>query len=242
MKDSIIFIGDSITKGKCGVNWVDEISSHLKNYNIINKGLGGDTLIGISNRLLKKLRNNKYKIVVFSAGHNDVILPSYEYKNIFFKTMRKTLRFRGSIPSIDNNDFYDRLINLVNTVNSCSNTKLILVTLSLIGENLNSETNKRRIEINDIIRKVANENNTILADVGLEFDKAIINKHCSNYYLDSFFSMTYSDPKKCKVKNGSIEISKKRGLYLTIDGVHVNSHGAEIYRKVILDAINTVIK
>jgi len=40
---------------------------------------------------------------------------------------------------------------------------------------------------------------------------------------------------------GADRISEKRSLHLTIDGVHINSAGAEIYRKVISEAIEKLL-
>lgn len=74
----IIFIGDSMFS-----YW--DINSNLKNDNIINWGIGGDTTLGVLDRLdiLIKL---KPKVVVVSIGSNDLIrIPNTTFEDIAYR-------------------------------------------------------------------------------------------------------------------------------------------------------------
>ncbi|KQS37784.1 hypothetical protein ASG14_19725 [Pedobacter sp. Leaf194] len=61
-----------------------------------------------------------------------------------------------------------------------------------------------------------------------------------NYLLNGFWNSVYFDHKACKTTNGSNELSSKRNLRLTIDGVHLNSNGAKIFKSVIDKQIHAI--
>lgn len=68
-------------------------------------------------------------------------------------------------------------------------------------------------------------------DIGKEFNEILRNKKTSGYLLGENVSIALIDTIKVRNnENASLELSKKRGLHLTIDGVHLNAIGAEIYK------------
>ena len=73
----------------------------------------------------------------------------------------------------------------------------------------------------------------LLADVAVEFDRVLQDSVQTDYLMDNLINVLYFDAKKCRKPGGADTLSKKRNLQLTIDGVHLNSAGAKLYKQTI---------
>ncbi|RKD31209.1 SGNH/GDSL hydrolase family protein [Thermohalobacter berrensis] len=236
MKKKILYVGDSITEGISGVNYVKYIEKEFPNYLHINQGLGGDTLLGISNRLMSLLENEEFNYIVFEAGHNDIIIPYFEKQGLLLKMTAKKLRSRGSIPT-DINNFKEVLENKMREIKKITNAEIILTTLSCIGEVLNSDLNNKRAVINRSIKEVAKKYKCKIANVGDAFDEKLRRVDSGNYLLGGFYKLMLIDPIFSKKNKWAEKISRHRKLYLTIDGVHINGEGAKIYANEIIETL-----
>ena len=78
MKPRILFAGDSITRGDLGRSYIDLLADSFPNYKLVNLGPDGDTVSGISKRIMAYLvRDAEVDLIVIAAGHNDIILPEF---------------------------------------------------------------------------------------------------------------------------------------------------------------------
>ena len=222
MTKKILFIGDSITEGKIGIGYVDIIQHYFPEFQCKNYGRGGDTISGIFTRLLKILKTHteNYDIIVIEAGHNDLFLP-YVKKKWNFTSIRKVT------PLNKIKDLYDNGLRLIGLY---SKAKIIITTLSCLGEDVSSPINQKRRLVNAQIKEVGSKHGAYIADVGSVFDK-ILRKSISSYNLLNHPLNLPLDYFRSKRMNWVEKISKKRRLVLTIDGGHLNSKGAMIYAK-----------
>ena len=224
MTKRILFIGDSLTEGKIGTGYVDIIQHKFPESQCHNYGRGGDTLFGIFTRLFKILKTHtvKYDIIVIEAGHNDLFLP-YVKKKWNFTSIRKVT------PLHKIKDFYDNGLRIIRLH---SKAKIIITTLSCLGEDINSPINQKRRLVNSQIKEVGSKHKAYIADVSPFFDK-ILKKSISSYnFVDHPLNLVF-DYFRSKRMNWVEKISRKRRLLLTIDGGHLNSKGAIIYARVI---------
>ncbi|MEO6902395.1 MAG: SGNH/GDSL hydrolase family protein [Bacteroidia bacterium] len=229
----LFFIGNSITKGEIGESYIELLKMEHPNWIINNAGINGDTLKNISYRLERQ--NNlitNYDYIIIEAGLNDIILPYFNNMDPLFRLALKYLLKKGRQP-LDINNFKKEYERIIKYVQGKSNAKIILTTLSSINENLQSNLNAIRKRYNETIIQVANQNNCLLADVSVQFDAIIKNSNQTNYLLENFFASTYFDKKNTQKPEGSDKLSKNRKLALTIDGVHLNTRGAKIYKEII---------
>ncbi|NPV00643.1 MAG: SGNH/GDSL hydrolase family protein [Brevinematales bacterium] len=231
----LLFTGDSITLGQIGYSYVNLITEKLQGANIVNLGLDGDTLSGIMKRTLSHLHETKhYDAIVIAAGHNDIILPYFHTLGFMHRKIVKTLSKRGSIPVQDSDEFELKYCDFIGGIRKVTPSPIIITTLSCLNENPNSMTNRRRIEFNERILAVAKKCRTELADAGMCFDEVLRDKTTTDYFMNNLLNTFLFDKKACAKPNGADRLSEKRHLNLTIDGVHINSTGAQIYRDVIL--------
>ncbi|NVM43287.1 MAG: SGNH/GDSL hydrolase family protein [Candidatus Lokiarchaeota archaeon] len=220
MSNHILFIGDSITEGKLGINFVDMIKRRIPDIICHNKGHGGETLLEINTRLIKILKedNHKYSTIVIEAGHNDILLPYLKLRWPFLRNKWVTL-----VPQIG-----IVLDQMLRSIISLTDAKIILTTLSCLGEIFNSQLNQKRRLVNDQIKLIGYRYDAYIADVASIFDEIILNSNSSSYLLDNLINLIF-DYLRSKKSVWADKISSKRNLRLTIDGGHLNSKGAKIY-------------
>ena len=232
MTKKILFIGNSITEGKIGIGYVDIIQCKFPEFQCQNYGRGGDTLSGIFTRLFKILKapHQDYDIIVIEAGHNDLFLP-YVKKKWKFTSSRKVTPL-DKIESV-----YNKGLEMVGLL---TKAKIIITTLSCLGEDFSSQLNQKRRLINDKIKEIGSKHEAYLADVSSVFDK-ILKKSFSSYNLIDHPLNMVLDFFRSKRMNWVEKICNKRGLVLTIDGGHLNTMGAIIYAREISRTIDKIL-
>ncbi|NVM19509.1 MAG: SGNH/GDSL hydrolase family protein [Candidatus Lokiarchaeota archaeon] len=233
MSNHILFIGDSITEGKLGISFVDMIKRRFPDIHCHNKGHGGDTLLEIKTRLIKILKEDKYKYstIVIEAGHNDILLPHLKLR---WPVMR--IKWVTMVPQIG--IVLDQMLKIII---SFTNAKIILTTLSCLGEIFGSQLNQKRRLINEQIKVIGYRYNTSIADVGSFFDEIILDSNSSSYLLDNPINIVF-DYFRSKKLVWADKISRKRNLWLTIDGGHLNSKGAKIYCREISKILDNIFQ
>lgn len=230
----ILFAGDSITKGELGCGYLPLIAQQFPSFELVNLGRDGDTVFGIMNRTISHLRkDSRYDLIVIAAGHNDIILSDFMEKSKVHVSIVKNLKKKGSIAASDYNEFVSTYTELIRSVRDILPSPIILTTLSCLNEDLLAPTNEKRSLYNQGIRKIASEHNLRLADIAEEFDSVLKESTCRDYFMNSLFTSLLFDQWKSKTQAGADKLSKKRSLNLTIDGIHLNSRGAEIYAKLL---------
>lgn len=129
---SIVFLGDSMIS-----YW--NIGNNIKNDNIINWGIGGDTTIGVLDRLDLVINLNP-SIVIISVGSNDLIrVPNTTINDIGERIKLINEKLKKSIP-----DVIVKFISLLP----------VLDNHEITNENyLRKRTNKQIDDINNAILK-----------------------------------------------------------------------------------------
>jgi len=225
----VLFIGDSIIKGTQGVDWVRMIARKHQGWKIENAGVNGETINKMSDRLVLKLAQNDYDVVVVECGYNDVMLPTFAVKQGWFpKAYQHQLKL-GNIPS-QIMQFEHHLRESVDYMISVSKVKVVLTTLGCISEDLSAETNVRTAAYNEVIRKIAKEYNCALADIAERFTSYLNRRNTTDYLMDNYINTAFLDAINCIIRRAD-HLSESRNLHLTIDGVHLNTKGAIIFKE-----------
>lgn len=84
----IVFLGDSLTWGGYGGNFVAEIARRLPDHTIINAGEGGDTVINLLERVDKVLEQKPNGIFVMVGG-NDAISYTQPETRRYYRRAKK---------------------------------------------------------------------------------------------------------------------------------------------------------
>ena len=112
----ILCIGDSLTYGNIGYSYIPFLN---KNLLISNKGINGDTLYGVSNRLKKILAssNNNFDIIILGIGTNDILLPYLKEVDSYWKVQMSS-RCKIKMCIEDDLDFSRKFETLVKMIKS----------------------------------------------------------------------------------------------------------------------------
>ncbi|UMZ74279.1 SGNH/GDSL hydrolase family protein [Natranaerofaba carboxydovora] len=233
MKKHILFIGDSITEGNTGESYLKIIKEKLgeEEYEIYNHGMGGDTLLGVKNRLIDIIsRDGDFDIIVIEVGHNDIVLPYLEKNDPTWQRGVQMLKEEGIVPAYEASKFEENLDNTFRLLKDNHRGKVIMTTLSCLGEDLESELNQQRKKFNEIIHRKAKEYGFYIADVGSAFDEELMDKQDS--VIKKELVNTFLNPPSTGLVGDGVG-----SFYLTLDGVHINRKGAEIYAEEIMKEI-----
>jgi lysophospholipase L1-like esterase len=234
----ILFIGDSIIKGSQGVNFVKLVSKHFPTFQITNLGIDGESLNLISKRLLNHLKKvNDYDYIILEGGAGDIALPTFLEKGKLFEFAYRHQLKKGIIPLTNSADFHSFMNITIREVKGKFNGKLILLTLGCLNEKLDSKLNFKREEYNQVIKQLSKEQNILLADPGILVNDFLKAKTQNDFYYGNFWSVAYTDRIFTLFNRGARYLSKKRNLWLTIDGVHLNEKGAELFAQSIINLL-----
>lgn len=223
----ILFIGDNLVKGTIGVNWVKWLASKNPGWKVENAGMNGDTLAQVRERLDKKLQQSNYDLVFFEAGLNDLLAPELCTKGVLFQ--HRYSRKQNCVYGRPE-DFEVAYRAAVESIKSKTGATVIVSTLGCMNENLETGLNKKRCIYNNIIRDIAIDSGCGLVDAGALFDGYLRRCRTRDYLMEGFLNATCFDRFQCSVMGCPDYLSKKRGLHLTVDGVHLNSRGANLFR------------
>ena len=156
----IACFGDSLTKGSMGYSYIRYMRSADK---ITNKGVNGDTTIGVSGRLKKYIdnaANSDVDIYVLSIGTNDLLLPYLTTVSPLWKLqMAPRVKMKKCIT--DDGLFETEYRKLIELILSHHKTA-VLVGLPLLQ--MKGYPNERVQERNLIIKKLAASENVAFVD------------------------------------------------------------------------------
>ncbi|MFH1848715.1 MAG: GDSL-type esterase/lipase family protein [archaeon] len=227
----ILFIGNSLTRGECGVDYTSAITGRFPQHRFINEGQNGDTLLGITGRLIAILKKRKFDVVVIEAGINDILLPHVRKRSLIKRLYAYKAKKRGSL--VTPVEIFGRVLDKrLTRILGLTNARILITTLSCVGEDLSSDLNLKRKTVNEQIRRVARKHRLTVANIGLEFDSLLKQRRESRYLIGSSLNVII-DMLRSAAPSWIDSISRQRALHLTSDGVHLNSRGAKVYSDVL---------
>jgi lysophospholipase L1-like esterase len=233
----ILCFGDSLTRGLPGVTYL----KHDKNKNqYINFGLCGDTVIGMTERLIKTIKKDKYKDatdIIVGIGANDILLPFLKGYTAAWQKRVNSLNRKGSVPCIDEKQFlteYTKLIKILKEIN----INVIIFGIPYI-ESSNFKLNDKVDSYNKIINNLCKQNNISYIDfksIQKELKSELNNK--GSYFISENRVRIIIDTLLTSFFPFASYISEKRGLALTIDGCHLNNVSSKVLAEEIEKVLN----
>ncbi len=209
----IALIGDSLTEGRPGVSFSNILKEKFPEITFVNLGKPGESVKSLYNRLVKERLEADYNLSFLWIGVNDV------YSKLL------SVQAQPVAKNLDEfEDYYDKVLELI----IGSSKKVIAVTPAIVGENTSNETNNEIKELNGLIHSIASkyENVSFLNMQSLFFHH--LSKVNTSDYMNTKVMRVMMDVLLYKKAAKVDKISKERGLLLTLDGIHLNSAGAQI--------------
>lgn len=225
----IAFLGDSITEGKLGVSYFAKVQEAMVDDELINLGKNGDTVHSLYTRI-KHLDFEEYDIVFVLIGINDIFGKVNRAHRLVRVLQRQT-------PAKDLDTFllnYKELVDHLLKMNS----NLVLISPLLLGEDIESAWNEQVREMEVEIELLSRNYGLPYLDVQRQMYDYLEDKKQSNY-LPLSIRQVSKDLLTLKTDELIDKMSKERELHFTLDGVHLNSKGAQYVADAIVELIKT---
>ncbi len=221
----ISIAGDSITAGNLGVPFTKLLELPAGSSLSVH-GVDGDTVKGVSGRLQDILKADNPDVLVIEAGANDILIPEMSKKGGEWNSFVENMASIGSVPLPLLEDFHACFSNMIAEALEWGVERILCLTILPLGENLNSNLNKKRRDKNECIRRAVFDAGVELLDTADIFDKALQNFSEYSDWLFSSPSEFITDLRRMRREGGANVLSRERGLHLTMDGAHLNEEGA----------------
>jgi lysophospholipase L1-like esterase len=232
-----LFAGDSLTEGTYGESYVARIAAALDRGHAVNAGRGADTLKALLNRIDAPLRHHRPDWVILAIGCNDVWISWLTSHSIIWSAWALVRRFQfGQAPTTDLDQFAALYRTLIDKAERQAGARVLVCTTSCCGERLSSPPNRQIARLNGVIKRVATDCGAPVADVWQAFVEELAPLPQPSAYVAGELLFTVMDRRRLKTTSPD-DLSRKRRLQLTFDGLHLNSRGADVWAKTILAAL-----
>ncbi len=197
------------------------------NGNFVNRGVNGATLSGVLEILKKeRLKQTFPDRVIISAGANDLLFPHMQALGPEWNPFMQKLARHGSVPAADREEFKTLLEGLAAEA-ALWDCPFFFCTIPCLGENLESPLNGKKEDYNAMIRSFCREEESFKCiDGARSFEGALRPFQPGSSWLFRFPGDLIRDSKALARPEAEKELCRKRGLWLTIDGAHLNHRGA----------------
>jgi len=240
--DAYLFVGDGLTEGAYGESYVDRVAGSLHQAwagltgQAINSGRTAETVQSLNARLAPLLRAYQPQWVILAVGANDVWIPWLSSHSVGWWLWRqyRSLWARQR-PTTDLDQFAATYRALIDQAQQAG-ARVLVCTASPLGERISSPPNRLLARLNGVIKQVAADRGVLVADVWQAFveEYAVLPKPSRRVPGEWLF--TWVDRVRLRSTTPD-QISRRRHLHLTYDGLHLNSRGADLWAATILRAL-----
>lgn len=238
-----LFAGDSLTEGTYGESFVARIAAALQRGEagltgqVVNAGRGADTIKALLNRIDAPLHQYRPDWVILAIGVNDVWIPWLTSHSFIWKIWALARRAQyGQAPTTDLDQFAALYRSLIDKARRQAGAQVLACTTSGSGERLSAPQNRQMARLNGVIKRVAADCEVPVADVWQAFVEELAPLPKPSAYVAGELLFTMMDRRRLGATSPD-EISQRRQLLLTFDGLHLNSRGADLWAQTILTAL-----
>ena len=230
----IAFFGDSLTEGQVGASYFDLLRQKLPQHVMFNYGRGGDTVISLYRRLLQSDTIDAPMDLGFLwIGVNDVLVRTRRS----FPLVKRLRKQPWAEDRLEFKEYYRSILEFLQD----NIGRLVTLPPLFIGEDLGNPWNRELAVLSDIIRDLSGPFPHVeFLDWRERFSSFLDSKIISPYIPKSVFRVIM-DALFLKTPEDLEHRASERGLHFTIDGVHLNTAGAEEVARIILDKIESQI-
>ncbi|MCK9287320.1 MAG: SGNH/GDSL hydrolase family protein [Sphaerochaetaceae bacterium] len=224
MKTTLIY-GDSLSSGRYGIAY----TAYLPVQKEIH-GIDGDNLGGIMARAISRIRRGNLTAgtVVIQGGANDILLPYVSRSDASWRLATTKLGTLSHTPIDDVNRFISRFSKQLNElVEHIKNSNILICSITVLGERLDSTLNQTRNMFNAAMKEVTLEYGARWCDVSTPLEHIIRQNQSSGYLVPTLSSLEEDAMYVGSDELRSSLLSESRNLVVTVDGIHPNLLGAK---------------
>jgi lysophospholipase L1-like esterase len=204
----IVFLGNSLTWGGYGGNFVKEVAKQLHEHEFVNAGVGGDTVINLLRRLESVIETHKPDVIFVMVGGNDATSYTMPATRPYYKKAKELENGMVTPEEFETN--YRELLNQIQL-------HYIHPLIGLAPTEYNKELVEAKQAYNAITRKLAEKMNIPLLDLDTPFtpEEPIEREPVSIKFIQDIGA---------NVAKGFSDFEEERakwGYSYTFDGMHI---------------------
>jgi lysophospholipase L1-like esterase len=222
----IHLFGDSLSSGSIGISLGDALKWELQ-VDIQAHAVDGDTLRGVTKRAIRYVKSHPVESLIIECGSNDLLLPFFmESGDSGQREFAERMVHESRKPVDDLEQYITVLTEAVGALRS-SVDHIAITSIPPLGEDTESPLQTKRRAFNDGIAASLNQLGVSFIDISSPIELLLEDRERGDSYL---FDSMENFSRDARFVQGSEqraqELSAKRGLIATIDGVHLNGSGA----------------
>jgi acyl-CoA thioesterase-1 len=209
----VVSAGDSLTQATFSSNYLAIIRKKLqgKHYEFVNAGQVGDTAENLLKRIRKHVIPLNPNFITILIGTNDA---------------RQDTEIKQALEA-----FRKNIESIISEIQNNTKATIALISLPPLGENPNSNKNKKVAMYNEILKDIASKKNLRYLPFFEKLIPILINKtpiDSSEFKLNLASALTKSAFQKYILRKNWDVISMKNGFSIFTDGIHLNDRSGNI--------------
>lgn len=227
--------GDSLTAGTIGIGFSAHLTHNAQAFT--PRGINGDTLRGITARAEQYLMRRKTASLegfIIEAGNNDLLLPAMAAVSPAWKQAVEALIREDCEPISEQRIFletYAKRLKSIMTLAEISPARIGIMSLPPLGENLSTSLNRKRMQFNSSIAALTAELGLSFIDIAKPLEEEIYLHGKAKPFFPGEAAPGLFERDAVETGNSPErleELSEKRNLVVTTDGLHFNERGSTI--------------
>jgi len=222
-KHIVVCLGASMVRGQVSYNFVNLLDQRMAKdgFQFINAGVAGDQAYNILMRL-DSIIDYQPDFVIILVGTNDVTAT-------LSPTLARISRLTRRFPQLPSAKFYQHnMLRIINALKEKTSAKIALISLPVLGEDLESIPNQCIKEYNALLKEIADEKQVSYLpfyELQEEYLREVQQGSGRPYESGGMLSIK-ALARHYLLRQSFDEISRKHHFLLVTDGIHMNSRGA----------------
>lgn len=222
-KHIVICLGASMVRGQVSYNFVKLLSQRMAKdgFQFINAGVAGDQAYNILMRL-DTIIDYQPDFIIILVGTNDVTA-------MLSPTLARISRLTRRFPQPPSAEFFqDNMLRIVKKLKEKTSATIALISLPVLGEDLESISNKRIKEYNALLKDIADGEQVSYLPVYESQEEYLrkVQQGSGRRYESGGMLSIKALARHYLLRQSFDEISRKNHFLLVTDGIHMNSLGA----------------
>ena len=236
---AIVFMGDSITHGRIGVNYVEMVEERLKDSSIqfINAGVNSELAWNLLQRVDEVIRCDP-DIVTVLIGTNDANASMVQGIMVDYVRRMKLPR------DPDINWYKECLTSLIDKLKKETSAKIALISIPTIGEDSSDPAFITSMKYSKIVHEVSKETDvTYLPLYETMIERLQDSTTTVKYPFENYFGgIVKGIIKHYLFRRSWDDIASNSGFLLHVDYLHLNTEGARLITDLIVEFIKSSVK
>lgn len=227
-------VGDSITHGSASANYVDLLRRRLSpdGFAFVNAGVNGDLAWNVLQRLDAVIACRP-DVVTLLVGTNDVNATRDEESQDFYRGGKK-------LPQPATLEWYvANVAAILDRLRAETDARVVVLDLPFLGEDLGSEMNRRVDDYNAALREVCAARDVPCLPLHDGLVALLPPDHRPPPGVSDRMLMVRSTMSHLLLRRSWDEVSRRNGLAVLTDHVHLNQRGATVVADLVADALES---